>query len=122
MDLGCGAGIDTFIAAKKVGPTGQVIGVDMTETMLDKARKALEDIGYSQVQFKSGIIEELPIADNWADVIISNGVFNLAPNKEQVLREIYRVLKPGGRLQIADILVQKKVPESAKRKIDLWTG
>jgi arsenite methyltransferase len=122
VDLGCGAGIDTFIAAKKVGPTGQVIGVDMTETMLDKARKALEDIGYSQVQFKSGIIEELPIADNWADVIISNGVFNLAPNKEQVLREIYRVLKPGGRLQIADILVQKKVPESAKRKIDLWTG
>jgi arsenite methyltransferase len=122
VDLGCGAGIDTFIAAKKVGPTGQVIGVDMTETMLDKARKALKDIGYSQVQFKSGIIEELPIADNWADVIISNGVFNLAPNKEQVLREIYRVLKPGGRLQIADILVQKKVPESAKRKIDLWTG
>lgn len=122
VDLGCGAGIDTFIAAKKVGPTGQVIGVDMTETMLDKARKALEDIGYSQVQFKSGIIEELPIADNWADVIISNGVFNLAPNKEQVLREIYRVLKPGGRLQIADILVPKKVPESAKRKIDLWTG
>jgi len=122
LDLGCGAGIDTFIAAKKVGPTGQVIGVDMTETMLNKARKAKKEIGYSQVQFKSGIIEDLPIADNWADVIISNGVFNLAPNKEQVLREIYRVLKPGGRLQIADILVQKEVPESAKRKIDLWTG
>ena len=122
VDLGCGAGIDTFIAAKKVGPTGQVIGVDMTETMLDKARKAQEEIGCSQVQFEYGIIEDLPIADNWADVIISNGVFNLAPNKEQVLREIYRVLKPGGRLQIADILVQKKVPESAKRKIDLWTG
>ena len=122
VDLGCGAGIDTFIAAKKVGPTGQVIGVDMTETMLNKARKAQEEIGCSQVQFEYGVIEDLPIAENWADVIISNGVFNLAPNKEQVLREIYRVLKPGGRLQIADILVQKKVPESAKRKIDLWTG
>ena len=90
--------------------------------MLNKARKAKEKIHCSQEQFDRGIIEELPIADQWADLIISNGVMNLAPDKECVLLEWYRVLKPGGRLQIADILVQKKVPESAERKIDLWTG
>jgi len=122
VDIGCGAGIDSFIAAKKVGPTGHVIGIDMTPAMLDKARKAEETMGCSQVRFDHGVIEELPLADQWADVIISNGVMNLAPDKKKVLRELYRVLKPGGRLQIADILVQKKVPESAKRKIDLWTG
>lgn len=122
LDIGCGAGIDTFIAAKKVGPTGHVIGVDMTDAMLDKARKAQNEIGCSQVRFDYGIIEELPVSDSWADVIISNGVFNLAPDKERVLQEMHRVLKPGGRLQIADILVQKEVPESARRKIDLWTG
>jgi len=122
LDIGCGAGIDTFIAAKKVGPTGHVIGVDMTDAMLDKARKAQKEIGCSQVRFEYGIIEEIPVADSWADVIISNGVFNLAPDKERVLQEMQRVLKPGGRLQIADILVQKEVPESARRKIDLWTG
>lgn len=122
VDIGCGAGIDSFIAAKKVGPTGRVIGVDMTAAMLDKASKAKEKIGCSQLQFEHGIMEDLPIADHWADVIISNGVINLAPDKRRVLLELHRVLKPGGRLQIADILVQKKVPESAKRKIDLWTG
>ena len=122
VDIGCGAGIDSFIAAKKVGSTGRVIGVDMTAAMVDKARKAQETIECSQLQFEHGIIEDLPIADHWADVIISNGVINLAPDKERVLREMYRVLKPDGRLQIADILVQKEVPESAKRKIDLWTG
>lgn len=122
LDIGCGAGIDTFIAAKKVGPTGHVIGVDMTDAMLDKARKAQNEIGCSQVRFDYGIIEELPVSDSWADVIISNGAFNLAPDKERVLQEMHRVLKPGGRLQIADILVQKEVPESARRKIDLWTG
>ena len=122
LDIGCGAGIDTFIAAKKVGPTGHVIGVDMTDAMLDKARKAQNEIGCSQVRFDYGIIEELPVSDSWADVIISNGAFNLAPDKERVLQEMHRVLKPGGRLQIADILVQKEVPESARSKIDLWTG
>lgn len=122
LDIGCGAGIDTFIAAKKVGPTGHVIGVDMTDAMLDKARKAQNEIGCSQVRFDYGIIEELPVSDSWADVIISNGAFNLAPDKERILQEMHRVLKPGGRLQIADILVQKEVPESARRKIDLWTG
>lgn len=122
VDIGCGAGIDSFIAAKMVGPDGRVIGVDMTAAMLAKARKAQDTIECPQLQFEHGFIEELPIADHWADVIISNGVINLAPDKERVLREMHRVLKPGGRLQIADILVQKEVPESAKRKIDLWTG
>ena len=122
VDIGCGAGIDSFIAAKMVGPTGHVIGVDMTEAMLEKARKAQQAAGYSQLQFEHGVIEELPIADRWADVIISNGVINLAPDKKRVMQEMYRVLKPNGRLQIADIIVQKEVPESAKQKIDLWTG
>lgn len=122
VDIGCGAGIDSFIAAKMVGPSGRVIGVELTEAMLDKVRKAQGTSGCSQLQFEHGIMEELPIADHWVDVIISNGVLNLAPDKERVLREMHRILKPDGRLQIADILVQKEVPESAKRKIDLWTG
>ncbi len=122
VDIGCGAGIDTFIAAKKVGSTGKVIGIDMTEAMLTKAQKANQEIGLGQVEFRTGFMEDLPISDGWADVIISNGVFNLSPNKERVLQEMVRVLKPGGRLQIADIIVQQEVPESAKRKIDLWTG
>jgi arsenite methyltransferase len=122
VDIGCGAGIDSFIAAQKVGPSGRVIGVDMTPAMLDKAREALEKVSGAQVQFEHGVMENLPVPNNWADVIISNGVINLAPDKKKVLREMHRVLKPGGRLQIADILVQREVPESAKRKIDLWTG
>lgn len=122
VDIGCGAGIDSFIAAQKVGPSGKVIGVDMTPAMLDKAREAQEMVGCNQVQFKHGVMEDLPVPDNWADVIISNGVFNLAPDKTRVLQEMYRVLAQGGRLQIADIIVQKQVPESAKRNIDLWTG
>lgn len=122
IDIGCGAGIDSFIAAEKVGPKGHVIGIDMTQAMLDKAKSVKEAMGCSHVQFRHVIMEELPITDEWADVIISNGVLNLAPDKNKVLREMHRVLKPGGRLQIADILVQKEVPEGAKRKIDLWTG
>lgn len=122
VDIGCGAGIDSFIAAQKVGPAGHVVGIDMTRAMLDKAERAKETMGCAQVRFDLGVIEKLAISDEWADVIISNGVMNLAPDKEKVLRELYRVLKPGGRLQIADILVQREVPESAKGKIDLWTG
>ena len=122
IDIGCGAGIDSLIAAKKVGSDGKVIGIDMTEAMLAKARQAGEEAGFSQVEFRYGHAENLPVQDGWADVVISNGVINLTPDKEATFREIARALKPKGRLQIGDILVQKKVPESAKRKIDLWKG
>lgn len=122
IDIGCGAGIDSLIAAKKVGPDGKVIGIDMTEAMLDKARRASEKADLKQVEFRLGHAENLPVPDNWADVVISNGVINLTPDKESTFREMARVLKPKGRLQIGDILVQKKVPDSAKSEIDLWTG
>ena len=122
VDVGCGAGIDSLIAAKKVGPHSRVIGVDMTSAMLDKAQVAATAAGLSNVAFRLGYAEELPVDDGWADVVISNGVLNLTPDKTVTLREMARVLKPSGRLQIGDILVQKAVPEDAKRKIGLWTG
>jgi arsenite methyltransferase len=122
VDVGCGAGIDSLIAAKMVGPEGRVIGVDMTPSMLEKARQAAKETGLANVEFREGYAETLPVEDSWADVVISNGVLNLMPDKVAALEEMSRVLKPGGRLQIGDILVQKAVPESAKRKIDLWTG
>jgi arsenite methyltransferase len=122
IDVGCGAGIDSLIAAKKVGSEGRVIGVDMTPAMLEKARRAAREMGLANVEFREGYAEALPVEDGWADVVISNGVLNLMPDKAAVLEEMSRVLKAGGRLQIGDILVQKPVPESAKRKIDLWTG
>jgi arsenite methyltransferase len=122
VDVGCGAGIDSLIAAKQVGPDGRVIGVDMTPYMLEKARRSAVETGLENVEFEEGYAEALPVEDGWADVVISNGVLNLMPDKAAALEEMSRVLKPGGRLQIGDILVQKAVPESAKRKIDLWTG
>jgi arsenite methyltransferase len=122
VDVGCGAGIDSLIAAKKVAPGGRVIGVDMTPSMLEKARHAANETGLSNVEFREGYAEVLPVEDGWADVVISNGVLNLMPDKAAALEEMSRVLGPDGRLQIGDILVQKAVPESAKRKIDLWTG
>ena len=122
VDVGCGAGIDSLIAAKKTGPGGRVIGVDMTPAMLEKARRAAQETQLAHVEFREGYGESLPVDDGWADVVISNGVLNLMPDKDAALAEMSRVLKPGGRLQIGDILVQKAVPESAKRKIDLWTG
>jgi len=122
VDVGCGAGIDSLIAAKKVGSEGRVIGVDMTSSMLQKARQAAKVVGLENVEFQEGYAEELPVEDGWADVVISNGVLNLMPDKAAALEEMSRVLRPDGRLQIGDILVQKAVPESAKRKIDLWTG
>jgi SAM-dependent methyltransferase len=122
VDIGCGAAIDSLIAAKMVGPNGQVIGVDMTPAMLDKARRAAVEAGLSNVEFRQGYAETLPVPNGWAEVVISNGVLNLMPDKTAALKEMARVLKPKGRLQIGDILVQKPVPESAKRKIDLWTG
>ena len=122
VDVGCGAGIDSLIAAKKVGPEGRVIGVDMTPSMLEKASRAAREMGLENVEFREGYAEALPVEDGWADVVISNGVLNLMPDKAAALEEMSRVLKPNGRLQVGDILVQKAVPESAKRKIDLWTG
>jgi arsenite methyltransferase len=122
VDVGCGAGIDSLIAAKMVGLQGRVTGVDMTPSMLEKARRAAEQTGLANVEFREGYAEALPVEDGWADVVISNGVLNLMPDKSAALEEMSRVLKPNGRLQIGDILVQKAVPESAKRKIELWTG
>lgn len=122
VDIGCGAGIDSLVAAKMVGPTGRVVGVDMTPAMLAKARQAGHESGLTNVSFREGYGEELPVLDEWADVVISNGVLNLMPDKPAALAEMARTLKPGGRLQIADILVDKPVPDSAKENIDLWTG
>jgi SAM-dependent methyltransferase len=122
VDIGSGAGFDSLIAARLVGPTGHVVGVDMTTEMLKKARDAAAEAGLDNVEFREGYGEALPVPDGWADVVISNGVLNLMPDKSAALREMSRVLKPTGRLQIADILVQKAVSDNAKRNIDLWTG
>ena len=122
IDIGCGAGFDSFIAADMVGPTGSVVGIDMTPEMLSRARAAAADMDLDHLRFEEAYAEELPVPDDWADVIISNGVLNLCPDKDEVFAEMYRKLKPGGRLQIGDILVTKAVPEGAKGDIDLWTG
>jgi ubiquinone/menaquinone biosynthesis C-methylase UbiE len=122
VDVGSGAGMDSLIAAKMVGPDGRVIGVDMTRAMLDVARTSASEAGLGNVEFREGLAESLPVPDSWADVVISNGVLNLLPDKLAALQEIARVLKPAGRLQVGDILVQKAVPEAAKQQIDLWTG
>ncbi len=122
VDIGSGAGLDSLIAAEMVGPSGQVIGVDMTGAMLEMARKSTIEAGLGNVEFREGLAESLPVPDGWADVIISNGVLNLLPDKLAALQEMARVLKPSGRLQIGDILVQQAVPEDAKQQIDLWTG
>lgn len=122
VDVGCGAGLDSLIAARAVGKTGRVVGVDMTEEMLEKARSSAARAGVTNGEFRKGYAEALPAPDGWADLVISNGVVNLSPDKAQVFSEIHRVLRPGGRLQIGDIIVQKAVPDSAKKKIDLWTG
>jgi arsenite methyltransferase len=122
VDVGSGSGLDSLVAARMVAPSGMVVGVDMTPAMLDKARAAALESGLANVEFRQGYMEEMPVEDKWADAVISNGVLNLAPDKSAALAEMARVLKPGGRLQIADILVQKAVPDSAKRDISLWTG
>jgi arsenite methyltransferase len=122
VDVGCGAGLDSLIAARMVGPHGQVIGVDMTAAMLEKARRSATTAGLTNVEFLEGYAEALPVPEAWADVVISNGVLNLVPDKVAALMEMARVLKPSGCVQIGDILVQKPVPTSAKRQIDLWTG
>lgn len=120
LDVGCGAGFDTLIAARQVGTTGRVISVDMTPAMLEKAEVGAREAGLSNIDFREGLAEALPVEDASVDVVISNGVINLCPDKMAAMQEIHRVLKPGGRIQIGDIVVHKEVPEDAKSDIDLW--
>lgn len=122
VDLGSGAGMDSFIAALSVGPSGYVIGLDMTLEMVERATELARRLNLDNVEFREGFIEQVPIEDAWADVVISNGVINLCPDKLGVYREVYRTLKPGGRMTIADICVERPVPEGALKDIDLWTG
>ena len=122
LDVGSGSGFDCFIAAKMVGPTGKVIGVDMTDAMLEKSRKTPDNMGLTQLEFKNGFAEKLPVPDASVDVVISNGVINLTPDKYANFLEVFRVLKPGGRLYLADVVVYKPVPDGAKAEVDLWTA
>ncbi len=122
VDVGSGAGFDSFVAANQVGPGGKVIGVDMTDEMLTKSRRTAAKLGLANVEFREGLAEDLPVEDRWADVVISNGVINLCADKKAIFTEIFRVLRPGGRLQFADIANGKSVPEAAIKNIDLWTA
>lgn len=122
LDLGSGGGIDCFLAGKKVGPTGKVIGVDMTPDMLDKARANKEKVGAENVEFRLGEIEHLPVSDNSVDVVISNCVINLSTDKPQVLREILRVLRPGGRMAVSDIVTSGDLPDEVKTSMSAWAG
>lgn len=122
LDLGCGAGTDLLIAAQMTGPAGRVIGVDMTATMLDRARASAAEMGLGNVELHESLIEALPLDDASVDVVISNGVIDLVPDKDAVLDEIDRVLRPDGRLQVADVVIHHEVSEDARSRIDLWTG
>ncbi len=120
VDVGSGAGTDSLIAASAVGDDGRVIGVDMTPEMIERATASSLD--RTNLEFRQGLADSLPVEDGWADLVISNGVLNLVPDKSGAYREIARVLRPGGRIQIADICVEIEVSDSAKEDIDLWTG
>ena len=122
LDIGCGAGFDTLLAARQVGAAGRVIAVDMTEAMLEKTRAGAAALGLDNVDARHGYAEELPVESGSIDVVISNGVINLCPDKMAVMKEVRRVLKPGGRFQIGDIVVHKEVPQDAKDDIELWSG
>jgi SAM-dependent methyltransferase len=122
LDLGSGAGTDSLVAAQMVGEQGYVTGIDMTPAMLDKARAAAAEMGMSNVEFVEGEAERLPLPDESLDVVISNGVIDLIPDKDAVFSELNRVLVPGGRIQIADVTIQKPVSAEGRRNIDLWTG
>lgn len=122
VDVGSGAGFDSFVASHLVGPAGKVVGVDMTEEMLAKARSTAGMMANSTVEFREGLAERLPVEDGWADVVISNGVINLCPDKNAVFSEIHRVLRAGGWLQFADIANGNPVPAAALNNVDLWTA
>lgn len=122
VDIGCGAGFDTLIAASQVGTEGRVLAIDMTPEMRAKTVEGARQLGLANVEVLDGFAEALPVADGVADVVISNGVINLCPDKQAVFREIHRVLKPGGRMQVGDILVHREVPQDARDDIDLWSG
>jgi SAM-dependent methyltransferase len=122
LDMGCGAGFDLLQAALQAGPSGRAIGVDMTDAMRDKARAGAEALGLTNVDIRAGYLEELPVEDASVDLVISNGVFNLTPDKEAVMREVHRVLKPGGRFQVGDIVVHIDVPQDAKDNVELWSN
>jgi arsenite methyltransferase len=122
LDLGCGAGTDLLIAAQMAGPRGRAIGIDITPSMAERARQSAAEMGLDNVEVHEGMIEQVPLPDESVDVVISNGVIDLVPDKDAVFSEIKRVLKPGGRLQIADVVIHREVSEEAKRDIDLWTG
>lgn len=122
VDAGSGSGFDCFVAGRAVGPRGRVVGVDMLDTMLERARRAARRMALDQVEFREGLIESMPVDDGWADAVISNGVINLCADKRAAFTEIWRVLRPGGRLQFADIANGRPVPEAARANIDLWTA
>jgi arsenite methyltransferase len=122
LDLGCGAGTDLLIAAQMTGPEGRAIGVDMTVEMLERARASAAAMGLDNVELHTGLIEALPFEDASVDIVISNGVIDLVPDKDAVFDEIDRVLRPGGRLQLADVVIHHEVSEDARERIDLWTG
>lgn len=122
VDAGSGAGFDCFIAAQQVGPEGRVIGIDMLDEMLVKSRESAATMGLHNVEFRAGLLEDMPVDDGWADVLISNGVINLCADKRKVFAEAWRILRPGGWLQFADIANGKPIPESARGIIDLWTA
>jgi SAM-dependent methyltransferase len=122
LDLGCGAGLDLLIAAQMSGAGGRVAGVDMTASMLDRARASAEELGLAGVELHESLIEDVPLEDGSVDVVISNGVIDLVPDKDAVFDEIDRVLAPGGRLQVADVIIHREVSEDARARIDLWTG
>jgi SAM-dependent methyltransferase len=122
LDLGCGAGTDLLIAAQMAGSAGRVMGVDMTPSMLERARASADEMGLANVELHEALIEALPIEDGSVDVVISNGVIDLVPDKDAVFAEIDRVLRPGGRLQLADVIIHNEVSEDARKRIDLWTG